>query len=365
VTQVALAGGGTTGHIAPLIATAEALLEVEPTAGLVCVGTPRGLESRVVPAAGLDLELIAPTPWPRRLDRDLITLPPRLIAAVAQARRLLRRHRCQVVVGFGGYASLPVFLAARLLGLPLICHEANAVPGLANRVAARLGAGVAVTFANTGLPRQRVIGLPLRSAIAELDRSAARPEARRTFDLPPSGRVVLVSGGSQGAQRLNQAVSAARADLMAAGWSILHVTGANHIDQAGPAEGDSAGPCYRPLAYVDQMAQAYAAADLMVGRAGAATVVELACLGLPAVLVPLPHGNGEQAKNAAGLVGAGGAVLIEDAEFDADRLTGQLAELVAQPETLPAMARAGLALMPRDAAARLADWALEAAHRRK
>ncbi|MDR1388109.1 MAG: undecaprenyldiphospho-muramoylpentapeptide beta-N-acetylglucosaminyltransferase [Propionibacteriaceae bacterium] len=358
---MALAGGGTMGHIAPLIATAEALRQVQPEVGLVGVGTARGLETRVAPQAGLDLELIEATPWPRRLDRRLVTLPPRLTKAVWQAARLLRRHRSEVVVGFGGYASLPVFLAARLLGLPLICHEANAVPGLANRVAARLGAGVAVTFANTGLPRQRVIGLPLRRAIVELDRAADRPAARRGFELPQSGRVLLVSGGSQGARRLNQAVIAARADLMAAGWSILHLTGAGNVDQAPSAEGDSTGPCYRPLAYADQMERAYAAADLMVGRSGAATVVELACVGLPALLVPLPHGNGEQAKNAADLVQAGGAVLVPDADFDAARLTGQLAELVAQPETLPAMARAGRDLMPRDGAQELARWALAAA----
>jgi UDP-N-acetylglucosamine--N-acetylmuramyl-(pentapeptide) pyrophosphoryl-undecaprenol N-acetylglucosamine transferase len=342
-----------------MIATAQALQRAEPGLGLVCIGTPRGLETRVIPAAGLELALIDPVPLPRRLSPALVTVPFRLAKTIGQARRLLQDRQIDVVVGFGGYVSLPVCLAARAGRRPVLCHEANAVPGLANRIAARFAAHVAVTFPATGLVHQEVVGLPLRSAIADLDRVEQRPGARAGFDLPTTGRVLLVSGGSQGARRLNDAVAGALDDLLEAGVSILHATGPANFAAAGPARTDArTGARYRPIAYIDDMAQAYAAADLMLGRSGAGTVVELAVLGLPAILVPLPHGNGEQAKNAAGLVAAGGAVLVPDAQLDAARLVAEVTTLLDPPGRLETMAAAGPALMPRDAADRLAALVL-------
>jgi UDP-N-acetylglucosamine--N-acetylmuramyl-(pentapeptide) pyrophosphoryl-undecaprenol N-acetylglucosamine transferase len=362
VTHVVLASGGTAGHTSPLIATAEALRRAEPAVDLLCVGTPRGLETRVIPAAGLELALVDPVPLPRKPSLDLVTLPFRLAKAVAQARRLLRGHSAQVVAGFGGYASLPVFLAARLLKVPVLAHEANAVPGIANRIAARFARHVVVTFPVTGLPRQEVLGLPLREAIATLDRPARRGPARAEFGLPADGPVLLVSGGSQGARSINEAVKGALTDLLAAGVSVLHVTGPKNFEEAAPATDDAAtGARYRPAAYVDAMGDAYAAADLMLGRAGAATVAELGALGLPGLLVPLPHGNGEQAKNAADLVAAGGAVLVPDAELTPERLVAEATAILSDPARLAAMAAAGPALSPRDAAAKLAGLILEAA----
>jgi UDP-N-acetylglucosamine--N-acetylmuramyl-(pentapeptide) pyrophosphoryl-undecaprenol N-acetylglucosamine transferase len=342
-----------------MIATAEALRRAAPHIDLFCIGTPKGLESRVIPEAGLELALIDPVPLPRRVSPALLSVPARLAKSVGQARGLLRRRQVDVVVGFGGYASLPVCLAARRGHTPVLLHEGNAVPGLANRITARFAAHVAVTFPDTGLPRQEVVGLPLRSAIATLDRPARRPAARVRLDVPAAGRVLLVSGGSQGARRLNEAVAGALDDLLAAGWSVLHVTGPANLAAASPAREDPAtGARYRPVAYVDAMEEAYAAADLMLGRSGAGTVVEVAVLGLPAILVPLPHGNGEQAKNATSLVAAGGAVLVPDAELDAARLTAEVTELATSPGRLDTMGQAGPALMPRDAAQRLADLTL-------
>jgi UDP-N-acetylglucosamine--N-acetylmuramyl-(pentapeptide) pyrophosphoryl-undecaprenol N-acetylglucosamine transferase len=362
VTRVVLAGGGTAGHTSPLIATAEALKELEPGVDLLCVGTPRGLETRVIPAAGLELALVDPVPLPRKLNTDLMTLPVRLAKAVGQAKRLLRRHQAQVVAGFGGYASLPVFLAARQLKIPVIAHEANAVPGLTNRIAARFARHIVVMFPITGLTHQRVIGLPLRRAIATLDRPARRGPARAEFGLPPYGPVLLVSGGSQGARSINTAVKAGIGDLLAAGISVLHVTGPKNFEEAAPAADDpDTGARYRPVAYVDAMGDAYAAADLMLGRAGAATVAELGALGLPGLLVPLPHGNGEQAKNAADLAAAGGAVLIADAELTPARLVAEASAILTDPDRLAAMAAAGPPLSPRDAAETLAQLILETA----
>lgn len=360
---IVLAGGGTAGHTSPLIATAErlrALADVD----LLCIGTPKGLESRVIPAAGLELALIPPVPLPRRITAELFSVPGRLGRAVAEAGAILRRHRAEVVVGFGGYVSLPVYLAAWRAKLPIILHEGNAVPGLANRVAARFTPWVATTFPDTALPHAQQVGLPVRTAIAGLDRAAKRADARSGFGLPADGSVLLVSGGSQGARSLNQAVAAARPALLAAGISILHVLGpANLTDQTVPVTDPDTGAGYRPLGYVDEMGQAYAAADLMLGRSGAGTVMETAMTGLPTIFVPLPHGNGEQARNADFLIEAEAGLLVPDAELTADRLTALVTELFADPQRLATMSETCKRLAPSGAADALARLVLRVAGR--
>ncbi len=360
--KVVLAGGGTAGHTSPLIATAEALKDADPDVSILCVGTPKGIESKVIPAAGLDLAMIAPVPLPRTPGVDLFTLPARLVGAVVASRRLLKAHGAQVVAGFGGYASLPVYLAAASLRIPVVVHEQNALPGLANKVAARFAVDVCVSFPNTGLPRQEYTGLPVRKAIATLDREANRARARAEFGLPQTGPVVLVSGGSQGAQRLNKAVAAAMTDVLAAGVSLLHVLGPKNMTPSTMSRTDlGTGAVYQPVAYVDRMEDAYAAADLMVGRSGAGTVVETAVVGLPGVFVPLPHGNGEQARNSESLVQAGGAVLVPDRDMTAERLLSDVVPLVKDRERLAAMSTAGRDLVPGDAAEVVAGKILAAA----
>lgn len=335
--RVILAGGGTAGHTSPLIATAEqlrALADVD----ILCIGTPRGLESRVIPEAGLELAMIPPVPFPRRPNADLVALPGRLHQAVARSKELLRHQQAQVVAGFGGYVSLPVYLAARSEKIPLIIHEGNAVPGLANKVGARFADDVLTAFPDTPLPRALAIGLPVRSAIAELDPAARRPAARTELGLPPSGLVLLVSGGSQGARSLNRATEEAADQLLAAGISILHVLGAaNMTDETVARTHSRTGATYRPLAYVDDMATAYAAADLMLGRSGAGTVMETAMIGLPTVFVPLPHGNGEQARNADFLLMAGAARVIHDADLTATALVDTVTGLLGDPDRLRLM----------------------------
>lgn len=360
---IILAGGGTAGHTSPLIATAEklrALAEVD----LLCIGTPKGLESRVIPAAGLDLALIPPVPLPRRLTPELFSVPGRLGRAVSEAGAILRRHHAEVVVGFGGYVSLPVYLAAWRAKLPIVLHEGNAVPGLANKVAARFTPWVATSFPNTPLPHAQQVGLPVRAAIAGLDRDASRAAARAEFALPAEGPVLLVSGGSQGARSLNQAVAGARAALLAAGISILHVVGpANLTEQTVAVTDPATGASYRPLGYVDEMGKAYAAADLMLGRSGAGTVMETAMTGLPTIFVPLPHGNGEQARNADFLIEAGVGLLVRDAELTVARLTSLVTDVMSDPQRLAEMSAGCRRLAPSGAADALARLVLRAAGR--
>ena len=362
--SIVLAGGGTAGHTSPLIATAEAL-QASADVDLVCVGTAKGLETRVIPEAGLRLALIPPVPLPRRITPELLAVPVRLWRAVGQARAILVAHNAQVAVGFGGYVSLPVYLAARLAKVPLVIHEGNAVPGLANRIAARFTPHVVTTFPETRLPHARHLGLPVREQIAGLDRAARRPAARQGFGLPDAGPVLLVSGGSQGARSLNLATADAVPRLLAAGISVLHVLGtANLTPDIVDVTDPTTSAAYRPVGYVDEMGEAYAAADLMLGRSGAGTVMETAMTGLPTIFVPLPHGNGEQARNAGFLIAADAGVLVADAELDGDRLVAEVTGLLDAPGRLAAMAESCRSLVPADASAALAQLVLDVAKRR-
>ncbi|MFT8396267.1 undecaprenyldiphospho-muramoylpentapeptide beta-N-acetylglucosaminyltransferase [Propionibacterium sp.] len=364
--SVVLAGGGTAGHTSPLIATAEQLCALDPDVRLQCVGTPKGLEKRVIPRAGLPLALIPAVPLPRKLNTDLLRLPARLTGAVNQARRIVKDAHADVVVGFGGYVSMPVYFAAFLSRVPVVIHEQNALPGIANKVASRFAAAVLTSFPGTPLPDARQVGLPVRKAIAQLaeqGRDTRRSEARERFGLREDQPVLLVSGGSSGARSLNQATMAARDELLAQGIQVLHVIGARDFDDDQPVTDGATGAGYHPLGYVDDMDLAYAAADLMLGRSGAGTVVETAVVGLPAILVPLPYGNGEQARNATPLVDAGAAVLVPDDELDAARLLAETIPLLTSPERLAAMSAAEQRVMPAGAAQRVASVVLEEARR--
>lgn len=366
--NVVLAGGGTAGHTSPLIATAQALARHCDVGHLSCIGTPKGLEGRVIPDAGLELDMIDPVPLPRRLTPELLSVPGHLLRAIRQAAEVLRRRQADVLVGFGGYVSMPAYLAARRAKVPIVIHEQNAVPGLANKAASRFAAQVSTAFPDTPLPGARFIGMPLRDAItalARLDAEARVQEARTArgeFGLDPDRPTLLVSGGSQGAVAINDAVIGARDRLLADGVQILHVLGPRNIGSAVPLADPTTGASWRPVGYLDDMTRGYAAADLMVARAGAGTVVESATLGLPCIYVPLPHGNGEQARNAFSVVAAGAGVLVDNADLDPGRLLTETAR-IHDPEALAAMSAAGTGLMPSDSAETLAALVLGAAHR--
>lgn len=358
--SVVLAGGGTAGHISPLLAIANALLEVRPEARLLAVGTPGGMEARLVPSAGLELATVSRVPFPRKPSLELLRLPGKLAGAVRQAGGILDDARADVLVGVGGYVCTPLYLAAWRRKIPIVVHEANTRPGLANMVGARLSQHVAVAFAATRLRGARHVGMPMRREISGLDRRASRAAARTALGLEQDKPTLIVTGGSSGAQSINRAIAASVAALAEAGIQTLHITGRGktvHDAQGRLLEA----PGYRQVEYVDGMELAYAAADLLLARSGAATVCEVAAVGVPAVFVPLPIGNGEQALNAAGLVDAGAAVLVEDADFDAGWVSGHIVPLLRDAAQLDQMAAAGEQLGIRDADRQMAALVLEAA----
>ncbi len=358
--SVVLAGGGSAGHVAPLLALADCLRRRDDEARITVLGTAEGLESRLVPDAGYPFAVVPRVPLPRRPSADLGRLPWRLRAAVAAASRAMHECQAQVVVGFGGYVSTPAYLAARRLALPIVVHEANARPGLANRLGARFTPYVAATFPGTPLRGARVIGMPLRRQITTLDRAAVRDEALAAFGLGPGRTTLLVFGGSLGAQRLNVTFGKSREALAAAGVQVLHVTGRGKTIE-GPDEPPAAdAPAYVALEYVDRMDLAYAAADVAVCRAGAGTVCELTAVGLPAAYVPLPVGNGEQRLNAEPVVEAGGGLLVDDAQCTPAWVRDTLLPLMVDPAVLTAMGKAAAAFAITDGDERLVDLVAEA-----
>jgi UDP-N-acetylglucosamine--N-acetylmuramyl-(pentapeptide) pyrophosphoryl-undecaprenol N-acetylglucosamine transferase len=367
--RVLLAGGGSAGHTSPLIATADALRRrLAPASGgpgveILCVGTERGLETRVIPEAGYELALIPPVPLPRKPSVDLLKVPARLRGAVSAARRIITDFSADVVVGFGGYVSMPVYVAARRTKTPLVVHEGNALPGVANRFGARVCTRwVATSFPDTKLPHARYIGLPIRRAISTLDRGDLRPLAREHFGLAQEMPTLLVTGGSQGARRINQSVSACASDFATAGVQVLHVMGPK--GEVEPPARAAGAPAYVVVDYVDRMDLAYAAADAMIGRAGSNTVTEAAAIGLPTVFVPLPIGNGEQALNARAVVDAGGGVLVDDGDFTPDWVRAHVPDLVSDRQRLDRMGAAAAGLIHRDADEQLADLVIAVAEGR-
>jgi UDP-N-acetylglucosamine--N-acetylmuramyl-(pentapeptide) pyrophosphoryl-undecaprenol N-acetylglucosamine transferase len=346
--NVVLAGGGTAGHVEPALALADALRRHDPATQVTAIGTERGLETRLVPDRGYQLDLIPAVPLPRRPTVDLLLVPTRLLDAVRRTAAVLDRRSADVVVGFGGYVALPAYLAARRRGVPVVIHEANARAGLANKVGARFAARVAVSYAGCGLPRAVVTGLPIRESIAQLDRAGLRAEARATLGLQPDLPTLLVFGGSQGARRINTALSGAAAALVAAGVQVLHATGAANYEAVVAELPASA--AYVAVPYLDRMDLAYAAADAALCRAGAVTCAEVTAVGLPAVYVPLPIGNGEQRLNATAVVEAGGGLLVDDAALDADWVTANVVPLLSAADRMAAMSAAAAGFGRPDAA---------------
>ena len=259
---------------------------------------------------------------------------------------------------------MPVYLAARRAGVPIVVHEQNALPGLANRVGARLAARVAVTVPGTPLHRGEHVGMPLRTAISSLDRAAQRTQARAEFGLDADRPTLLVFGGSQGAASLNRAVVAAADALTAAGIQVLHARGPTNTDVLVPARPAGAAP-FVVVEYLERMDLAYAAADLALCRAGAVTVAELSAVGLPAAFVPLPIGNGEQRRNALPVVDAGGGLLVEDADLVPGWIESHLVPLLTDPAALAGYAQHAAAVGVADADDRLADIVVSVARARE
>nr|WP_034272841.1 undecaprenyldiphospho-muramoylpentapeptide beta-N-acetylglucosaminyltransferase [Haloechinothrix halophila] len=353
---VVVAGGGTAGHIEPALALADAVLRLRPRARVVALGTERGLESTLVPARGYELALVPPVPLPRKLTPELLRMPGKVRASVKRTREVLDRVGADVVVGFGGYVALSAYLAARGR-VPIFVHEANRHAGLANKVGARFAERVFGAADGTPLPNAETIGIPLRRSITALDRDALRKEARAEFGLDPDAPTLLVFGGSQGARSLNDAVSGAAGELAGAGIGVLHAHGPKNTLAVREFAG---APPYVPVPYLDRMDLAYAAADAVLCRSGAMTVAEVSAVGLPAVFVPLPHGNGEQALNAEPAVKAGAAVMVDDARLTPEWVVEHVIPLVSDKSRLATMGAAAVGLGHREADEVLAKIVLEA-----
>ena len=351
--HVVLAAGGTAGHIEPALNVADALRRMDPSSGITVIGSDRGLEGTLVPDRGYDLVMLPSVPMPRRPNTDLLRLPSRMSRAVQRATNVLRERSADAVVGFGGYASVPGYLAARRTRTPLVIHEANARPGIANRLGALFTKRVYAVVPGA-LHGAHPMALPLRHEIAVLDRPSGRRAARQHFGLSEGAPVLLVFGGSQGAMRINTVIEQALPDLRSRGIEVLHAFGARN---APP----HASPGYVPVPYIDRMDLAYCAADLALTRSGAMTCAELAAVGLPAIYVPLPIGNGEQRLNALPVVTAGGGLIVDDAKITAEWLTEVAAGVLEDGERLHAMGAAAYEYGVRDADEQLARIVVQAA----
>ncbi|GGH56480.1 undecaprenyldiphospho-muramoylpentapeptide beta-N-acetylglucosaminyltransferase [Rothia aerolata] len=358
--SIVLAGGGTAGHINPMLAIAREIRVLEPQAKILMVGTENGMEAQLVPQAGYDIAFIPRVPFPRRPNLQALKFPGLFAASLKQAQKILKEARADVLVGVGGYVCTPMYLAANKLGIPVVIHEANAKPGLANKVGARKAAMVGTAFAQTPITGARHVGMPMRKNIEELDRAAERAGARKRLNLDPDLPTLVVTGGSLGAQSLNRAVAEIYDRLEEWGFQLLHITGREKAlrdtnDQLLQA------PLYHQVEFITGMEDVYAAADLMVVRSGAATVSEVAAVGLPAIFVPLPIGNGEQALNARSLVDAGASILINDSDFSADWFVSNIPHLMASPQRLEAMAKKSSDQGIRNAASVMAHEVIKAA----
>ena len=350
--RVLLAGGGSAGHIEPALALADALRREDPDVQVTCLGTERGLETRLIPLRGYPLELIPAVPMPRSVTPRLLTVPGRLAGAINAAAGVLDRTGADVLVGFGGYVATPAYLAARRRRVPIVVHEANPRPGLANRLGARFTTHVYTGHPDTQIRNGKYLGIPIRREIAELDRLGIGDKARAHFGLRPDLPVLLVTGGSQGARSLNTAVFGAAEWLREAGVQVLHIIGPRSGAEAPATEkgaGEAGGVPYVALPYIDRMDLAYAAADFALCRAGAMTCAELTAVGLPAAYVPLPIGNGEQRLNALPIVQHGGGMLVNDADLTPEWIRDTLLPVLVNIDQVADMSEAAASLGRGDA----------------
>lgn len=343
--SVVIAGGGTAGHIEPALAVGEEL-RLRHGARVTALGTPRGLERDIVPARGVDLRMITPVPVPRKINADAVKLPWRILTSVRETRAVLKDVGANVVFGTGGYVAAPAYLAAKSLGIPFFVLETNALAGMANKLGVRLGGTGINAQQGSGMPGD-VLGIPVRPGMGEDPDGTKASGARQNWNLDAHRPTIVVTGGSQGAVSINTAVAGALEDLCR-DFQVLHAYGKKNEAPAGREH-------YTAVPYIDDMAGALAVADLMVCRSGAMTVAEGSAAGLPALYVPLPHGNGEQALNSRALVEAGAAVQIPDAELTSERLIREVRAILDHPEALAAMRAAADASEAGDVAAVIAD----------
>jgi len=367
--SVLFAAGGTAGHVFPAIAVAKALVELDPQLEPVFVGSAERIEATLVAESGFRFHPIEAMPVPRRLSPRLLRVPFSTRRAIKQTMAIARQERTVGTVSFGGFVSFPLARVAWKMQLPLVVHEQNAVPGLANRLAARWADKVAVSIPSSVHRIKRpercaVTGNPVREEILQLDRQERRLAARERFGLRPDRTTLLVFGGSQGARSINNAIIAANHLWGDSELQILHATGRATYETTARSWARTReqvrGPHASVVDFIDSMADAYAAADIVVCRAGATSIAELSALGIPAVLVPYPHATADhQSENAKALERAGGAAVITDRELSGERLVEVVKPWIDDPAAADKVASASRAFGRRDAAHNVARLVAE------
>ena len=356
--RVLITGGGTGGHLYPALAVAGLMKEQDPGGKVLFVGTGEGLEATVVPARGFAFQPVAAAKWPRRLSAQAMAFLPSILRGYRQSMAVIRDWRPGAVFATGGYVSVPLVVAAARLSVPIFIHEQNAVPGLANRLLSRWANTVFLTFPDTSgklAGRAKIIhaGLPIRQEILKV----TRQDARNYFNLAPETLTVLITGGSRGARRINEVmldvyrILAETSEVSGTGrrtLQFIHLTGRAEFDGVckqmatkGINEDKIGKIVIRP--YLEEMEYGLAAADIMIGRAGAATIAELTALGIPAILIPYPYAAGNhQYHNALYLAREQAAVMIPEPDLTPDRLLEQMERLLGDDCLRGTMGRAAL-----------------------
>lgn len=381
--HIVLAGGGTAGHVNPLLAVADAIKNREADACISVIGTSVGLEKDLVPSAGYELDVIEKVPFPRKPNLDALSFPFKWIRESRKVHDILTSRKADVVVGFGGYASAPVYAQAHAMHIPIVVHEQNARAGMANRLGARWASMVGSVYESTGLRTKKGVsvervGLPLRPAISQLctqlsaDSDVAREQGAHNLGLDPNRPIILVTGGSLGAASINRAVANASDDLLKVA-QIIHLTGRGKAESVRALVSVHAGSSnindikpehaglgdYHIAEYLERIDWAFACADLVICRSGAGTVAEISALGLPAIYVPLPIGNGEQRFNAEPVVDANGAIMVNDDDFTDQWLRSECLDLLNDSKRLEDMRDKSWRYGIRDAADVMANRILK------
>ena len=354
VKTMMIAGGGTGGHIYPAIAIARAWQERDPSRRVVFVGTEKGLEKTIVPKAGFPLEFVSVGGLKGKGGLDLVRNLARLPVGFVQAWRVVGRYQPSIVLGVGGYSSGPVLAAAAMRGIPTMIHEQNAYPGLTNRMLAKIVRAVAVAFSDA-LPRLKradgvVTGNPIRREFFDAQRPASQPGAKKRL---------LIFGGSQGSRILNDTMTGALLFMarLKDQVEIVHQTGPNELEKVKKAYQSSPFPQTRVVAYLDPIVGEIAAADVVVSRAGAMTIGELAAIGRAAVLVPFAAAtNNHQELNARVVEAAGGAVVITEKDLTPERLAAVVTEIISDPQRATRMGEASRTLAAPDASQKIVDF---------
>lgn len=332
--KIFFAGGGTAGHVEPALAVARLWREQHPADSIEFIGTSKGLENQLVPAASFKLHHIPKVVLPRKISFSLLSAPFTLVKSFKSARQILKG--ADLLIGFGGYVAAPTYLAARSLGIAFVVHEANAKAGFANRLGGQLTPYVAVAQAteSRSMAKALLTGIPIRPDVAAAFTnsvtgwSSARAQAKSALGFSPTAPLILAFFGSQGSVSLNAVIESALPTLLAQGSQLMHSVG--KLNKLPPQQ-----ERYKSVAYIEDMATAYLAADLIISRSGAITCSEVNALGRYAVFIPLPIGNGEQRFNAGHIIAQGRGEIIEQNQFSPSWLASNINRLLARASDAP------------------------------